>query len=135
MARSKDLLKVEVMEDATEETRMITVTIFAPAAEFVLADQLRQRGVVGGIDASLKAAARDAVQRYLEGTEELVASLSGGQKRAGNGAKQRVKTAVEMSPDEAVSGSGARAQDGLPGYAEAAAQGNEAGEVLSIERA
>ncbi len=94
MPRVKDGLRVEVNESTASELRTIVVTVTAPAQDFVLADLLRQRGAVGGVDAALKQAARDAVQSYLDGAEDLIAGVAAGQKKA---TRQPRKTTAEVT--------------------------------------
>lgn len=91
MPRAKETLRVDVSENTTSETRTITVTITAMAQDFLLSDLLRQRGAVGSIDAPLKQAAREAVQRYLDATEEAVAGIAVNQRKPNCSAKPKAR--------------------------------------------
>ena len=124
MPRAKDNLKIEVSETTNRELRSITVTIQAPAQEFLLADLLRQRGAVGHVEAPLKAAVREALQSYLDGTEDLIAGLATGQKRNGNGAKPKGKVTPEGNGDEGMNGE--------PGAVGVLPQNGATGEVLTL---
>lgn len=87
MPRPKDGLKVEVSEATADETRTITITIQTVAQDFLLADLLRQRGAVGGVEALLKPAAKEAIQKYLDSVEDLIAGV----KKAGANGKAKPK--------------------------------------------
>jgi hypothetical protein len=106
MPRTKDALRIEVSENAAEDMRVITVTIVASAQRFALTDLLRKRGAIGGIDSPLKQAVRDTIQRYLIGTEKLIAGLTAGQKKLENGAKPKAKTELEKEAPGAKSENG-----------------------------
>ncbi len=93
MPRAKETMRIEIEESTSEETRTITLTIAAPAQEFLLADLLKQRGAMPGIETALKAAARETVQGYLENAEELIAGIKDGQRKGSNGAKPKGGTA------------------------------------------
>ena len=97
MPKAKDSFRIDVTETTNAETRVITMTISAPVQEFMLADLLRKRGVLSNLDASLKQAVREAMQKHLDGAEELIASLVAGQQK-GNGAG---KGKVQMETGEA----------------------------------
>lgn len=103
-SKTKDNVRVMVTEENGEEMRVITVTITAPAAEFILSDLLRQRGAVGPIDAPLKQAVRECVQSYLDGTEELIASLAASQKKTTASSKPKLKEAVNGNANGASNG-------------------------------
>jgi hypothetical protein len=103
MPRVKDSLRVEVQEETAGDVRTITVAITAPAETFLLTDLLRQRGAVGGVDAPLKQAVRDAVQGYLDGVEDLIAGVAAGQKKAG---KQPRKTTAGVTEPGLENGAG-----------------------------
>jgi hypothetical protein len=90
-------LKIEIEETTSDENRNITVTISAGAQEFLLADLLRQRGAIAGLEAPLKAAVRETVQGYLESAEELIAGIAEVKKKGGNGAKPRTSRRAEES--------------------------------------
>ena len=90
-------LKVEVSEATAEDVRLINVAISASAAEFLLADLLRQRGAVGGVEALLKPAVKEALQKYLEGVEDLIAGV----KKAGLNGKAKPKTASAEAASQA----------------------------------
>lgn len=80
MAKAKENLKIEVHEATAGEVRTITVTIEALAKDFLLPDLLSQRGAVGPFEVTLKQAVREATERYLAGTEDLIAGLAASQK-------------------------------------------------------
>lgn len=132
MPKAKDSLKIEVSETTSRETRNIVVTIQAPAQEFLLADLLRQRGAVGSVEMPLKQAVREALQSYLEGTEELIAGLAAGQKRSGNGVKPKGKTVAEGNGVEVVNGTGNGADGEGQVYLETAPQNGASGAVVNL---
>jgi hypothetical protein len=80
MAKAKENLKIEVHEVTAGEVRTITVIIEAPAKDFLLPDLLSQRGAVSPFEVTLKQAVREATERYLAGTEDLIAGLAASQK-------------------------------------------------------
>lgn len=99
MPRAKDSFKASVSEATSADVRTITVTINMPAKDFSFADSLRERGVVGGVEALLKQASKDAVQKYLDGVEDLIAGL----KKAGAGNKTKPMTATVEANSQAES--------------------------------
>jgi hypothetical protein len=133
MPKAKDSLKIEVNETTTRELRSITVTIQAPAQEFLLADLLKQRGAVGSVDIPLKHAVKDAVQSYLETTEDLIAGLAAGQKKGGNGAKPKGKTVLEENGADTLNRNGAGHENGEESQTEMLWQSGVSDEALTLQ--
>jgi hypothetical protein len=108
MPRTKDTLKIDVEERTDGDTRLITVHIAAPAHDLLLAELLQKRGAIESLEASLKQTVRETVQRYIEGTEELIAGLAAVQRKSGNGAKHQAKMELEKEASGAKNGNGDR---------------------------
>lgn len=89
MAKAKDNFRIEMTEMTNAETRVITVTISAPVQEFMLADLLRKRGVLSHPETHLRQAVREAMQRHLDGAEELIASLVAGHNKTNGAGKAK----------------------------------------------
>ena len=75
MRSKSDRLKVEIKESTTTEARTFSITLTAPANDFLLTDLLRQRGVVDPLHAELKRAVKGATETYLKAAETMVAAL------------------------------------------------------------
>jgi hypothetical protein len=90
MAKAKENLRIEVIQSTADDLRSITVTIAAPAKDFLLPDLLSQRGAVSPFEATLKQAVREATERYLAGTEDLIAGLAATQKADAPAAKPKL---------------------------------------------
>lgn len=97
MPRAKDTLRVEINETTADETRTISITITAPAQDFLLADLLRQRGALGALDAPLKQTVKETIQGYLDSAEELIAGVAAGQRKGGANFKTKSQTPPEGS--------------------------------------
>ena len=118
-------MRIEVIETTGADTRTIVVTITAPSQDFLLTDLLRQRGAVGSLEIPLKQAVSETVQSYLEGTEDLIAGIAAGQKKATNGAKPK--------PKETTNGQGNGAVNGVNGQAVTMENDEAADEVLMLQ--
>lgn len=57
------------------EARIFSISLTAPAKDFLLTHLLKQRGVVDPLHADLKQAVKGASARYLNAGETLVAGL------------------------------------------------------------
>lgn len=79
MPRAKESLKIEVTQSTVDEVRTIQIILNAPAQEFLLSDLLSQRGALTSFETMLKQAVKSATEDYLARTEELIASIAGGQ--------------------------------------------------------
>jgi hypothetical protein len=101
MPRAKETLRTQYHEQTEGEMRLITITVTGPVSEFLLTDVLRQRGAIPGPEAVLKQAVREALQQYLDGTEEMIASLASGVGKGSNGAKPKGPNGAESRHPEA----------------------------------
>ena len=119
-------------ETTTNEMRTIAVTMTAPAQEFLLCDLLKQRGVIGAIDATLKQAMRQAVQSYLEETEELISGVAI-QRKGGNGTKAKGKAMPDGNEVRTMNGNGNGMEQGIPMYAEPGKLEGDSSDVLSLQ--
>lgn len=99
MPRAKDSFKVSVSEATSADVRTITVIINVSAKDFSFADSLRERGIVGGVETLLKQASKDAIQKYLDGVEDLIAGL----KKGGGGSKTKPMTLTVEATSQAES--------------------------------
>ncbi len=75
MRAKSERQKVEIKESSTTEARTFSITLTAPANDFLLTDLLRQRGGVDPLHTELKQAVKGATERYLNAAETLVAGL------------------------------------------------------------
>ena len=76
MPTKTDRAKVEVKESSSVDVRSFIITLTVPVSDFQLADLLKQRGVIGGLDIELKQAIKQATENYLKSAESLIASLA-----------------------------------------------------------
>lgn len=82
MAGKSERVKVEVKDSTAGDMRMFNITLTVPASDFLLTDLLKQRGVIGGLDAELKQAVKGATESYLNAAESLIAKLATEPKQA-----------------------------------------------------
>lgn len=134
MPKAKDNFRSEVTEMTNAETRVFTVTISVPLQDLIVADLLRKRGVLSNPETGLKQAVREAMQKHLEGAEELIASLVPRQQKANGAGKGKGQTEagagkVQMEVGEVEDGlekePEARERNGARETMEAAVQGME----------
>ena len=85
MPRAKESLKIEVEQATADDVRTVTVTITAPAKDFLLPDLLSQRGAVRPFEAILKESVRGTTEAYLSNAEDLIAGIAAGQKQEQKG--------------------------------------------------
>jgi hypothetical protein len=82
MARKPERVTVEVATSIANEMRTFTINVTAPNADFLLADLLRERGVIASPDSDLKHGVKAAIETYLSNTETLISALGKNQKAA-----------------------------------------------------
>lgn len=129
MPKAKDNFRSEVTEMSNAETRVFTVMISVPLQDLIVADLLRKRGVLSNPETGLKQAVREAMQKHLDGAEELIASLVPRQQKANGAGKGK----GQREAGEAINGLGeeprrepeARGRNGARETMEAAVQGME----------
>ena len=76
MPAKSERTKVEIKQSSTLYVRTINITLTVPTSEFQLADVLRQRGVIHGLDVELKQAVKRATESYLKAAETLISGLT-----------------------------------------------------------
>jgi len=100
MPAKSERTKVEIKESSTLDVRTINITLTVPTSEFQLADVLRQRGVIHGLDVELKQAVKRATESYLKAAETLISGLTS--KRE---ATRKARSIANASANSAKSGS------------------------------
>src|ERR1700742_3327258 len=75
MPGKSERMRIEVKESSTAERRTVNVILTMPLSELQLTDLLRQRGVIGGLDAELKTAVKRATEGYMKSAETLISGL------------------------------------------------------------
>lgn len=95
MPRAKESLKIEVAQSTDADARTVTITLTAAAKDFMLPDLLSQRGVIEAFDLTLKRTVRETTERYLAGTEDLIAGLAADQKQEQTGEEPRPKAKLD----------------------------------------
>jgi len=99
---AKNNLQVEVNEATANDRRTITITITAPAEDFLLADLLAQRKAIPPCAAALKSAALEGAKSWLESAEQVVAGTRTEQKIAEEAPPKRDRKPKTPSPPEDV---------------------------------
>ena len=95
MPRAKESLKIEVAQSTEADARTVTITLTAAAKDFMLPDLLSQRGVIEAFDLTLKRTVRETTEKYLAGTEDLIAGLAADQKQEQTGEEPRPKAKLD----------------------------------------
>jgi len=100
MPAKSERTKVEIKESSTLDVRTINITLTIPTTEFQLADVLRQRGVIHGLDVELKQAVKRGTESYLKAAESLISGLTSKRK-----ATRKARSIANASANSAKSGS------------------------------
>lgn len=116
-------LQIEVNEVTDKDKRKITITIIAPAEDFLLGDLLAQRKAISPCAAGLKEAAIEGIKSWLESAEQVVAGTRNEQSTGDDRQVKRERKAKAPSPPDDGSlrrvkpepANGAIAQTALPG--------------------
>jgi hypothetical protein len=116
-------LQVEVNEVTDKDKRKITITIIAPAEDFLLGDLLAQRKAISPCAAGLKDAAIGGIKSWLESAEQVVAGTRIEQNTGNDGPPKRErKVKAPSAPDDVANrrvkpepGTGTIAQTASPG--------------------
>jgi len=104
MAAKLERIKVEVTDSTEGEMRTFKIVLTTPVSDFQLADLLRHRGVISSINGELKQVVKVAVQNYLAGAEERIATLTKvptATPKAGNNRNRKDRNATSISPTSA----------------------------------
>jgi|RhiMetdeSRZDD1v2_1073273.scaffolds.fasta_scaffold544473_2 hypothetical protein len=99
---AKNNLQVEVNEATANDRRTITITITAPAEDFLLADLLAQRKAIPPCAGALKSAALEGAKSWLESAEQVIAGTRTEQKIAEETPPKRDRKPKAASPPEDV---------------------------------
>jgi hypothetical protein len=94
-------LQVEVNEVTDKDRRKITITIIAPAEDFLLGDLLAQRKAIPPYAAALKEAAIEGIKGWWASAEQLVA-VTRSEQNTGDGrqTKRERKVKAPSAPDD-----------------------------------
>ena len=116
-------LQVEVNEVTDKDKRKITITIIAPAEDFLLGDLLAQRRAIPSCAAALKDVAAEGIKSWWGSAEQVVAGTRNEQSTGDDRQVKRERKAKAPSPPDDGSlrrvkpepANGAIAQTALPG--------------------
>jgi hypothetical protein len=108
---AKNNLQIEVNETTENDKRTITITITAPAEDFLLADLLAQRKAIPPCAATLKSAALEGVKSWLESAEQVIAGPRNEEKIAEETPPKRDRKPKTASAPEDVPKTASAAED------------------------
>ena len=95
-------LQVEVNEVTDKDRRKITITIIAPAEDFLLGDLLSKRKAIPQCAAALKESAIGGIKSWWESAEQVVAGAGNEQTSAEEMSPKRERKSKAVSPPDEV---------------------------------